>query len=701
MIQQEGVMKNGFCVVERTTNAIYECPVGLSVTPKKWCGYIKSELNEDLIDNVIKRTDPGCKVKKLHPWFKSTAIVECYDNKKYTVGITEDDWVNVIPATVNCPKDYEIVYPKYSNKEEIDSIFVFPPICVSRKYFPRKLLCPGILLRNNLIVKDRYIVEKEINPTPFKQYINVSNYSCEIQDRKKPSIVCPFYTNNNIVKNRNPYYTLVNTNFQNEEFFWDKIQRYQSGIDELVANMEGLEYASDTEYKQDKNKNKTFYNNKNYKDYYHIYYNDVNDYDLEKYLMSKYDYNLESSYYPFRLNYTSIENAGNSDSIKEKNVKNYTEAYNNAEMNEQYIIKAKKTNKINLNRHINHYISFLTKYNKNSEEFFNNYQWNLFDRFFKVYVSNQNKFVSSIPIHPISHEAITVDSQYVININLDPTYREFLSFVLSEMNSQKTKGNDNSNEEYIKSAENNIYLNNTELDINILNLKNKSTILEKYSNGVESSNKQNDNELISDSNLNEFDEMQGRDNHKENLTSAYINTLNSIGTVYTDWEKSARIYYMSLDLMKKNQILYSSINNYCHKKKFPYLYDYYSGPPIMQNDFGHVRRPAISDYKYRYGSPSEQYYDYTGIYENNNLKYYIHKHLNHTKPFRHSPGSSQYYNCISINETSPIITCQRNYILLPRCIILDYIHSKISEYFILREQENDISEITVQNLTKS
>ncbi|KAH7648891.1 hypothetical protein FG379_001260 [Cryptosporidium bovis] len=719
----EGVMKDGFCVIEKTTNALYECPVGLSVTPKKWCGYIKNELNEELIDNVIRRTNPGCKVRKVHPWFKSTVTVECYDSKKYTIGITEDDWVNVIPAKVKCPKDYEIVYPKYSNKKEIDSIFVLPPICVSKRYFPRKLMCPGRLLRNNMIVNDRYIVEREINPTPFKQHVNLTHYSCEIQVRKKPSIVCPFYTDNNIVRNRNPDYTLMNTYFQNDEFFVNKIQKYQSGIDELIDNMDYSEYTNDDEFEQDKNKSMAFYSNENYKNYYHVYYRDANEDDLKNYLTSKYDYNLGSSYFPFRLNYTSAENTQKNNSIEEKDTMNNIKMHSNSELDNQYIIKVKNTNNINLNRHINNYKSFLTKNNRSSGEFFNNYQWNLLNRFFKVYVSNQNKFVANIPIHPISHEAMTVDKEYILNINLDPTYREFLIFMLNEINNQKTYRKDGKNTGYndtlvvneiinnnesIKSpySENNIYLNNTEQDVNNVSLPNGSTILRNYNDNIEG----NGNELSNSSNTlesisNEFDVIEENVNKQnstqENTNSIYINTLNSIGTVYTDWEKSAKIYYMNLDLMRKNQILYSSINNYSHRKRFPYLYDYYSGSPRMENDFGHVRRPAISDHKYRYGSPSEQYYDYTGRYENNNINYYIHKYFNHTKPFRHSPGSNQYYNCVSINETSPIITCPSNHILLPRCIILDFIYSKIIDHIVLKEEEEQATESVDESLTNS
>ncbi|OII74333.1 uncharacterized protein cubi_01177 [Cryptosporidium ubiquitum] len=739
IICKDGKLKDGFCVREEVTNPLYECPKGLHVTPRKWCGYIKRELNESLMENVIKRTNPGCVIKTIHPWFKSTAKVECYNsNHNYIVGITEDDWVNVVPAAFKCPKDFEIIFPTYSKGKAIDDEFIFPPVCLARKYFPRSISCPGILLRNGLIVTDRYIVDNEVNPTPFKQYIDVSHYSCQVQDRVKPNIVCPIINMD--------YYSRLRYVFPSSEYYLDshsnteKAINYQSGIFDFTSYSDFLSdnpgilnelkeaqlsqinntsvnnSSTPRDFKKDQNetglpivsffndstidgsssdgsssdkpssddsssygsssdgsssdkpssddsssygsssdfsssdfsspdssassnytsssngssKSSPYYNYKAYKTELHeysFYYNDT----LNKHLKSMNDYNNhEYSYYPFRLN-TTLDNPWNT-SVSSSSSHLRREEHGKLHLGHSKGSQIEKVvDEKHFNREYNNFIQGLKKDLSKQGEYFNDYQWDFMSKFYRVYVSNQLKFVSNIPVSSVSHKALTIDGGYQLNINLDPTYQSFVNYTLENM----------------KKMDSELNITNLRDDLNNTSNNNISQIIDKLS-------------ILNDT----------------NITSSLNLTKDN---EYNAWEKSARIYFMDLDLMKKNQIIYSSINNYKHKRKFPFLY-YYGKQPSINNDYGHVRRPAISDHKYRYGSPSEDYHKYTGRHENSDLLYYINKHLNKTKPYRHSPGPQTYHNCISINETTPIIECPNSNIVIPKCFILDIIYSKFNNY---------------------
>ncbi|XP_665179.1 hypothetical protein [Cryptosporidium hominis TU502] len=630
------------------------------------------------MENVIKRTNPGCVIKTVHPWFKSTATVECYNsNNGYIVGITEDDWVNVIPPTIKCPRDFEIIFPTYPTEDTIKSNFTFPPICLARRYFPRSISCPGILLRNGLIVTDRYIVDNELNPTPFKQKIDVSHYSCQVQSRVKPNIVCPiinmdYYSRLRYVFPNNEYY--LNSHFNTEE-----VINYQSGlfdftsysnflnenpniINELKENqLSQLSNLSDTNSTisnssisnsnlndstvsiSNDNDNSTlksspYYNNKAYKNEFHeykYYYNDT----LNKHLKSMNDYNNhEYSYYPFRLN-TTLDNPWNT-----KTGNNINSNLRREDHRKVHSIHSKgsQIEKVvgtkQFDKEYNNFLQGLKKDLSKQKKYFNDYQWDFLSKFYRVYISDQYKFVSNIPVSSISHKALTIDGGYQLNINLDPTYQSFVNYTLENMK-----------------------MMDSELEINNLRDNLNDTMINKNDN-VTDSNISNDNNTNSSNN--NITENNMNMNNSQLIEKLLIlndtNITNNLNFTrdheYNAWEKSARIYFMDLDLMKKNQIIYSSISNYKHKRKFPFLY-YYGRQPSINNDYGHIRRPAISDHKYRYGSPAEDYHKYSGRHENSDLLYYINKHLNQTKPYRHSPGPQTYHNCISINETTPIIEC--------------------------------------------
>ncbi|KAF7458739.1 putative integral membrane protein [Cryptosporidium felis] len=805
-----GKLKNGFCVEEITTNPLYECPTGLHLTPKKWCGYIKKEMNESLMENVIRRTNPGCVVKKsasTHSLMKHSPIVECYGSQSYVLGITGDDWVNVIAPTIKCPKGFEIIYPKYPTEEILKGEFTFPPICLSVRYFPRNLVCPGTLIRNGLIVKDRYIVEKEINPTPFKQFVDVSHYSCQIQDRLRPSITCPingYPFSKNFLENG----SFMELSYQDSNSIrLEKILEFQSGLMDyldFLKEEKGLEeqqrdkepYEQELPKKQryreqeakkgpdepeelrerqkyqeqetqkeqeepgkpeelqkerrengisrqegesvspledgsaflnnsslsppppapkppDLLSNSYFYNNKLYSNQFHTfnyYFNDT----MEKHLKSTNEedsYDVDYSYYPFRLN-TTLDNPwkGDANNLRRGEVSRGENSKH---------LKAQKT------------------ILKTDGEYFNDYQWGFLSRFFKVYLSNQYKFVSNIPISPVSHKALTVDGGgYLLNVNLDPTYQSFLNYTWNKVNSRNTSdlfknvfNNTSENRNGFQSIEddllanigkndsvdndNSLIVTNDNITNNVTtNITNKSsrdnsnTFNDSFSYRSENDSNQNasssltldtsdpsnnstsftsepivttiDSPVLTGINDDGGSEVKSESVMADSTTKeSVLNSFNftTSETEYDKWERSARIYFMSLDLMKKNQILYSSINHYSHRKRFPYLY-YYSGQPKNMNNFGHTRRPAVSDHKYRYGSPSEDYHKYTGRYEKSDFFYHIHKYLNQTKPYRHSPGPENLHNCISIDETTPIIECPKSYITIPRCFILDMIYYK-------------------------
>ncbi|KAH8583725.1 uncharacterized protein ELE39_001471 [Cryptosporidium sp. chipmunk genotype I] len=655
------------------------------------------------MENVIKRTNPGCVIKTVHPWFKSTARVECYNsNNDYIIGITEDDWVNVVPATIKCPKDFEIIFPTYPTKETIKGNFTFPPICLARRYFPRNISCPGILLRNGLIVTDRYIVDNEINQTPFKQDIDVSHYSCQVQDRVKPNIVCPiismdYYSRLRYVFPNNEYY--LNSYFNTKEAI-----NYQSGLFDFTSysnllnenpeilnelqkvQLSKVSNASDTnstipivtsssddsivstsnENDDSKNnstsKSSPYYNYKAYKTelyQYQFYYNDT----LDKHLKSMNDYdNHEFSYYPFRLN-TTLDNPWNSNNNNNNNntINSNLRRKDDGKVHSSHSKSSqieKVVGKKKFNKEYNNFIQGLKKDLTKQSEYFNDYQWDFLSKFYRVYVSNQYKFVSNIPVSSVSHKALTIDGGYQLNINLDPTYQSFVNYTLENMKKMDSELKINNLRDNLNDT-----INNNGNDSNI------PQIIEKLS-------------ILNDTNI--------------------TNNLNfTRDQEYNAWEKSARIYFMDLDLMKKNQIIYSSISNYKHKRKFPFLY-YYGKQPTINNDYGHVRRPAISDHKYRYGSPSEDYHKYTGRHENSELLYYINKHLNQTKPYRHSPGPQTYHNCISINETTPRIECPNSNIIIPKCFILDIIYTmfSVNNYTNINDTLiKDINEMSPNNTT--
>lgn len=648
---------------EVTTNPLYECPSGLHVTPRKWCGYIKRELNETLMENVIKRTNPGCVIKRVHPWFKSTARVECYSsNNGYVVGITEDDWVSVVPAAIRCPKDFDLVFPKYPSEEAIKGgDFTFPPLCLARKYLPRSISCPGVLLRKGLIVTDRYIVDTEINPTPFKQHIDVSHYSCQIQDRVKPSIVCPII---NVES-----YLRIRSSLSNSEHdlssHWSTMEaiKYQSGLSDFTSYSNLLnrnpsilselevtqrEFSGNTSEDNNSSLSDDSADNSNAVDgdlrdtlkpvpfhkhnlyrmelhEYKHYYNDT----IEKHLKSMNDYNNhEFSYYPFRLN-TTLDNpwiATSSSHLRREGP------------GKKQASHSKEIRGRNPDKELHKYTAKDLKRGQPSKqgEYFNDYQWDFLSRFYRVYVSNQIDFVSNIPVSSISHKAQTVDGGYQLNINLDPTYQSFVSFTLEQMK-------------------------HLDSELNITNIRDS---LNKTRDGGNIDVPQ----LIYK--LSAVNDIISRGN-EPNITREHE---------YKAWERSARLYFMDLDLMKKNQILYSSVNSYKHRRRFPFLY-YYSKQPSIHNDYGHVRRPAISDHKYRYGSPSEDYHKYTGRHESSDILYYMNRYLNQTKPYRHPPGPETPYKCISINETTPIIECPDSSITIPKCFILDIIHNKLTELY--------------------
>ncbi|KAJ1606823.1 hypothetical protein OJ253_2597 [Cryptosporidium canis] len=660
---KDGILKDGFCVQEETTNPLYECPAGLHVTPRKWCGYIRRELNETLMENVIKRTNPGCVVKTVHPWFKSTARVECYNsNAGYIVGITEDDWINVVPATVKCPKDFELVFPKYPTEESIKGDFTFPPICVAKRYFPRSISCPGILLRNGLIVTDRYVVDLDINPTPFKQYVDVSHYSCQIQDREKPNIVCPIISMERFSRTGDSFSssgkylspqtaTLDAIEYQSGGFdlvsysrlmdrnpsIWSELGKIQRanlssksavGVDNAEDAFSGSDLVNAS---GDSPELRPFYNNKVFKTELHeyeYYYNDI----LNKHLKSVHDYNNhESSYYPFRLNTTLDDPWG---SRSGSNLRRSEWRDLESPQGGEKVISGR-----HFNKEYSRLIDGLKRQGSQQGEYFNDYQWDFLSRFYKVYVSNQVKFVSNIPVSSVSHKAQTIDGGYQLNINLDPTYQSFVNYTLEKMRIVESNlslagigdSMNSTGEDYLDVAQ----------------------VAEQVSRVKEAS-------------LNWTREHE-----------------------YSAWERSARVYFMDLDLMKKNQILYSSISSYKHKTRFPFLY-YYGKQPSLENDYGHVRRPAISDHKYRYGSPSEDYHRYTGRHQSSSIAYYISKHLNGTKPYRHPPGPGTHYNCISINETTPVIECPGQSIIIPRCFVLDIIYARLTSYYAMTNNESTI-----------
>lgn len=146
-------------------------------------------------------------------------------------------------------------------------------------------------------------------------------------------------------------------------------------------------------------------------------------------------------------------------------------------------------------------------------------------------------------------------------------------------------------------------------------------------------------------------------------------------TQFASWPVSVKYYYLDQNLIERNQILYSSINRYIYYKHFPHLFAFYSGPTSYFNMYGDIRKPAISDSRFRYESPDENFSYYTGGYEKIDSTYHIHQIFNYSKLYGHAFGPTDRSHCISIIETIPQAVCPKGFTLISECAIVDIIDS--------------------------
>ncbi|KAL7067024.1 hypothetical protein ACR3K2_25860 [Cryptosporidium serpentis] len=765
---EQGILTDGVCVSEYTTSPFYECPNFLHLTPSKWCGHLKIESSNLITGNIINKTIASCNVRK------HSGLIQCIPEYHYLDIASENSWINVQPSIVKCPAGYYIEFPKILNGDTTNSMDSGRAICKFRKFFPRTIKCSGRLLRNGLIVVDPKIVHQEVNPIPFQQYVDISNYSCEIQKREIPSLICP--TQELYEKYKSNKETWLETFWKPDNNTLLDIINYQRGISGYNNTM-----LSDHSILNANNSNISTYDRSNtlnsflYKNTSSVVESIVNfDNPVNPKNSTIKDIEVtQEKKYPKILNEATdfaIAEASNKNNIlsnidriiekfdfetnrDSKDMENLASYLNNSNADNKVVIQKPLPNKESksisylgeiqqnisienstrspkmMDKRSLHYpfrLPVLPEDHRNGKRKLvwstrEKYQWTLLDSIFKTSIGPQHFFMINIPTHPLSHIGLAKNMEYYLTIETDPTFQAFVNHTLSLMSMDHIDENielDNIGkytqpesvvDQFAVYGNCNIQINSqssSQIAHFIEEEKNKSLILNKCNSSLfdkvnktdhegsvlyaltqQSSQVPQDNSTLKNLyNISlqspDFLEKQGLYQFMENdldisSVSGTPEAMTEKGTVtqFASWPVSAKYYYLDQNLIKRNQILYSSINRYIYYKHFPHLFAFYSGPTSYFNRYGHIRKPAISDNRFRYGSPDENFSYYTGRYEKMDLTYYIHQIFNYSKPYRHAVGPIDHYHCISIIETIPQAVCPKGFALISKCAIADIIDS--------------------------
>ncbi|OII77411.1 hypothetical protein cand_009020 [Cryptosporidium andersoni] len=477
---EQGILTDGVCVSEYTTSPLYEYPNFLHLTPSKWCGYLKIELSNLITGNIINRTIASCNVRK------HSGLTQCIPEYHYLDIASEKSWVNVEPSIVKCPAGYHIEFPKILDGDTTNPMDSGRAICKFRKFFPRTIKCSGRLLRSGLIVVDPKIVHQEVNPIPFQQHVNISNYSCEVQKKEVPSLICPTQELYERYKSNRGTWLETSRKLDNNTLL--DIINYQRGISRYNNTM-----LSDNSILNANNssiltygRSNTLYNPlyKNTSSVVKSIANFDNLVNLENSTI-KYIEVIQEEKYPKILNeatdlaITEASNKNNILSNMDRIIKkidfetnrdsiymeNLVSHLNNSSADNKIVIQKPLPNeesksisylgevqqatsienstrlpKIMEKRSLYYpfHLPVLPEDYRNGKRKLvwsttERYQWTLLDSIFKTSIGLQHFFLTNIPIHPLPHIGLAKNMEYYLTIENDPTFQAFVNHTSSLM----------------------------------------------------------------------------------------------------------------------------------------------------------------------------------------------------------------------------------------------------------------------------